>query len=138
MGLFNLFRKQPQIDDSDFGHLKADKADSWSGEDFKIWGYTSIQIMLDGNQNGPTAEQRLFIKTLRTNPAIQGQIEQAIRQEAKRTTNQPDNLQLTSIYLPKSPTDQTWRVWYDIAEEDHYWYGAEITGWQNIRPFTED
>jgi hypothetical protein len=142
MGLLNsLFGKRPcrLLDDPDFGRIKEDKVGSWRSEDFQLWGYSSIQVMLDGSPEGPTCEQRSFIRTLCTDPeGIRDRIEQAIAQQAKETTNKPGPLKLTSLYLPKAPPGQMWRVWYGVEGEDHHWYGAEIEGWQHIEPFTED
>ncbi len=142
MSLFkSLFGNQPRrfLDDPDFGRIKEDKAGSWSGEDLQLWGYSSIQVMLDGNPEGPTSEQRSFIRTVRADPeGIRGRIERAVGQKARETANNPGPLKLTSIYLPKAPPDRMWKVWYDVEGEDHYWYGAEIEGWQHVVPFAED
>jgi hypothetical protein len=47
-------------------------------------------------------------------------------------------LKLSSIYIPTAPPSQMWRVWYDIVGEEHYWFGAEITGWDVVTAFVED
>lgn len=138
--LKSLFRKrQRSLDDPDFGLIEEDKPGSWNGQAFRLWEYSSIQVMLDGNEDGPTPAQRSFIKTLREDAhGVRTRIEGAITERAKDTTSAKGPLTLTSIYLPKAPPDEMWRVWYDMEGENHYWYGAEIEGWQHIVPFTED
>ena len=142
MSLFqSLFGKRSKrsLEDSDFGRINERKPNNWEGNNFELWGYSSIQVILDGTPEGPTPEQRSFIKALRTNPEeIRERIERVVEQEARETASKPGSLKLTSIYLPEIPPDQMWRVWYDVEQEDHYCYGAEIKGWQHIVPFTED
>lgn len=142
MGLFEkLFRKRARrlIEDPDFGPIEERGTDSWEGQSLEIWGYSSIQIMIDAGPEGPSSEQRSFFQTLRSNREdIRARIESAVTREAAKTTPRRGPLKLTSIFLPNSPERQTWRVWYEIEGEDRYWYGAEIAKGQNIVPFTED
>ena len=98
------------------------------GQNLELWGYSSIQVMLDSTSEEPAMEHRLFLQALLSNrDDIRAKIESAIVQEATKTTSHRGPLKLTSLFLPSSPNSQTWRVWYDIEGEDHYWYGAEIT-----------
>jgi len=105
-----------------------------------LWGVSGIQILVDAGDDGPSAQQREFLRTLRQErAAIRGLIEQAVSVRAAETTMvRPIVLRLTSLYIPRIEPHLTWRVWYDVEGEEHYWYGAEITDWDRIVPFTED
>lgn len=132
-------RNKHVLDDPEFGRIVEEKPGSWHGNGFHLWGYSSLQVIIDAGAEGPSPEQRAFLQNLRLDRAgIRAQIEQAVLQHAKETTPQAGPLKLSSIYFPKTSSEQMWRVWYDMEGEDHYWYGAEIQGWDHIVPFTED
>lgn len=136
-----LFGKRPErfLDDADFGRISERKAGHWEGQDFKLWRYSKVQVLIDAGSDGPSAEQRSFVQSLRADVhAVRDRIEHAILERAHATISQVGQLQLSSIYIPKAPPDQMWRVWYDIAGEEHYWFGAEITGWNTATAFVED
>lgn len=137
MGLFGK-PSRLSTDDPDFGRITEGRADSWAGDGFQLWGYNSIEVMIDAGPEGPSAEQRSFVRSLRADEGIRARIEQAVAMHAKETAHKTGALRISSIYLPKSPLCQTWRVWFDMEGEEHYWYGAEVEGWHRIVPFTED
>jgi hypothetical protein len=137
----SFFRKRPEqsLDDPDFGRITQSKVGSWEGEAFQIWDRTSIQVMIDADAEGPSKEQRSFVHLLRSDYAgIRARIERAVSTHAKETVPQSGILTISSIYLPQSPLRQTWKVWFDMEGEQHYWYGAEIQGWDRVVPFIED
>jgi hypothetical protein len=142
MGLIErIFRKRARrfLEDPDFGPLEERSPGSWEGQSLNLWGYSSIQVMIDADPEGPSTAHRSFLRTLRSNPGdIRSKIESAIARQMAETTPRTGPLKLTSIFFPHSPEEQTWRVWYDVEGEEHYWYGAEITKWQSIVPFAED
>ena len=131
-------RSRLSTDDPDFGRIAETKAGSWSGDRFQLWGYDSIQVMIDADRRGPSAEQRSFVRSLRADEGIRARVEQAVVVHAKETTRKKGALRITTIYLPKSPLRETWRVWFDMEGEEHYSYGAEVDGSDRIVPFTED
>lgn len=142
MGFFKSLigkRTVRHLDDPDFGRISEHEAGCWTGEELHLWGYSQIQIMLDGDSEGPTTKQRSLLKTLREDPeGIRERIELAVAQLVSETTDRQGTLKPTSIFLPEAPPDQMWRVWYDVVGEDSYSFGAEIEGWQNIVAFAED
>ena len=136
-----FFRKRSptrHTDDPDFGPIGETKNGSWTGDGFRLWGYDSIQVMIDAGPDGPSAEQRSFIRSLRADTGMRARIEQAVAIHAARTARQKGSVRVSSVYLPQSPLRQTWRIWFDMEGEEHYSYGAEIEGWNRIVPFTED
>jgi hypothetical protein len=137
MGFFAK-RSRRSIEDPDFGRITEGKSKSWEGNGLQLWGCTSIQVMIDAGPEGPSAEQRSFLRSLRTDEEIRVRIEQAIAMYAKETTNRMGTLRLSSIYFPQSPLGKTWKLWFDMEGEDIYWYGAEVEGSQRIVPFAED
>ena len=96
--------------------------------------------MIRTGPEGPTAEQRSFVHSLRTDTAIRARIEDAIATVAKKLKTCPKTgaLRLTSIFLPQSPLGETCRVWFDMEGEEQYWYGAEIMTGNRTVPFAED
>jgi len=138
MGFFGKRSTRRSIEDPDFGRITEGKAESWEGDGFQLWGGTSIQVMIDAGPEGPSAEQRSFVRSLRGDEGIRVRIEQAVAMHAKATTNRMGALRLSGIYLPQSPLRKTWRVWFDMEGEEHYWYGAEVEESQRIVPFAED
>lgn len=142
MSLFhNLFCKRPKrsIQDPDFGFIEERRRGFWEGQNLELWGYSSIQVMIDATREGPATEHRSFLNALQFNrDGIRETIEAAIVKESTKTTSHRGPLKLTSIFLPSSPKTQTWRVWYEFEGEDDYSYGAEITKWKSVVPFTED
>jgi hypothetical protein len=138
MGFFDK-RPQQSLDDPDFGRITEGKAGSWEGDAFQLWGRVSIQVMIDAGADGPSEEQRSFVRLLRSDhEGIRARIEEAVGAHTKETASQTGILVISSIYLRKSPLQQLWKVWFDMEGEEHYWYGAEIQGWDRIVPFTED
>jgi hypothetical protein len=136
-----LFSKHQRrsLDDPDFGHIEEAKSGRWKGDEFQLWGFSSIQVMIDGGQEGPSPQQRDFVHSLRSDhEGIRSRIEQSLVRHAKGTSRQTGPFALSSIYIPKAPPAQMWRVWYDLQGEEHYSYGAEIRGWHRVVPFTED
>ena len=136
MGVFRrLLGKNTRraIDDPDFGRIEEREAGSWEGQAFQLWGHSSIQVLIDAGPGGPSAEQRSFLEALRPDPqGIRAKI------EAAKTSARSGSFKMTSIFIPAAPSSQMWRVWYDMEGEDHYWYGAEIVGWDRVIAFTED
>src|SRR4029077_15596959 len=127
------------MDDIDFGRIEERRPGSWERNDFQLWSYTSIQVMIDVGQDGPSQAQRAFVRSLREEGReLQARIEQAVSQRAGETISQVGQLKLSSIYIPQTPQEQIWRVWYDIVGEEHYWFGAEIKGWDAVTAFVED
>ena len=97
MGFFGKRSTRRSIEDPDFGRITEGKAESWGGDGFQLWGGTSIQVMIDAGPEGPSAEQRSFVRSLRGDEGIRVRIEQAV---AKATTNRMGALRLSgSIYL---------------------------------------
>jgi len=138
MRFFSKLRKRV-LDDADFGPIKEGKRGQWEGQHFQLWGYSSVQVLIDAGPDGPSMEHRSFVRSLQLEHAgIRSRIEEAVSLHARQTSQQPGPLKMSSIYLPQKPSEQTWRVWYDLVGEEHFWYGAEISGWQEIAPFTED
>jgi hypothetical protein len=135
-----LFGKRPDhtIDDPDFGPIIEKKAGSWTGEEFQLWGYTSIQVMIAAGPQGPSAEQRSFVRSLRAEKEIRARIERSVASYALKISGKDGSLRLTSVYIPMSPLQGTWKVWFDMDGEEQYWFGAEIEGWERIVPFAED
>ena len=131
--------KARELQDQDFGPLRQIK-DRWEGQSLSLWGVSGIQILIDAGDDGPSVEQREFFRTLREQrPDIRGRVEEAVSARAAETTTvRPMALRLSSLYIPRIQPHFTWRIWYDIQGEEHYWYGAEITDWDQIVPFTED
>jgi len=138
MGFFGKRSTRRSIEDPDFGRITEGKAESWEGDGFQLWGGTSIKLMIDAGPEGPSAEQRSFVRSLRGDEGIRVRIEQAVAMHAKANTNRMGALRLSGIYLPQSPLRKTWRVRFDMEGEEHYWYGAEVEGSQRIVPFAED
>jgi len=140
MRLFRKASSKSYTDDPDFGRIAEDAAGSWKGDTFELWGYPSIQIMIRTGPEGPTAEQRSFVRSLRTDTGIRARIEDAIASVAKTSKTSPKMgaLRLTSVFLPQSPLGETWRVWFDMEGEEQYWYGAEVMTGNRIVPFAED
>ncbi len=93
----------------------------------------------DAGPDGPSGEQRSFVQFLREDPqGIRARIEESIARRAGATIPRVGRLKLSSIYLPKIPPEQMWRVWYDVEGEEHYWFGAEIRGGDSVTAFVED
>jgi hypothetical protein len=108
-----------------------------------LWDYHNVQVLLDADENGPSPEQRSFLRLLRGNAErIRERIEEAVHRQAAKTPDlmvsamQP--IKLATIFLPKNPPHEPWRVWYDMEGEEVYWFGAEIRNSHQIVPFTED
>jgi hypothetical protein len=100
MGFFGKRSTRRSIEDPDFGRITEGKAESWEGDGFQLWGDTSIQVMIDAGPEGPSAEQRSFVRSLRGDEGIRVRIEQAVAMHAKATTNRMGALRLSgSIYL---------------------------------------
>jgi len=137
MGLFGKASKR-ELEDSDFGRLTEETPRSWLGNAFQLWGSASIQIMIDAGKEGPSADQRSFVRSLRTNEEVRARIEQTVAKQARDTTRKSAALHLTSIYFPPSPSTQVWRLWFDMEGEEDYSFGAEIEGLNRIIPFAED
>ncbi len=131
-------RSRRSIEDPDFGRITEGKAECWEGDGFQLWGGTPLQVVIDAGPEGPSAEQRSFVRSLRADDGIRVRIEQVVAMYAKETTSRMGSLRVFSIYLPQSPLHMTWRVWFDMEGEEHYWYGAEVEGSQRIVPFAED
>jgi hypothetical protein len=140
MGFFRKASSKSYTDDPDFGRIAEDRAGSWKGNTFELWGYQSIQLMIRTGREGATAEQRSFVRSLRADAGIRARIEDAIVSVARKSKTSPKMgaLRLTSVFVPQSPFGETWRVWYDMEGEEQYWYGAEIIAGNRIVPFAED
>ena len=139
--MLRFFRKHARhaVNDPDFGAIQESKSGSWEGVEFRLWGYGSIQVMIDAGTEGPSREQRSFVRALRSDrEESRTRIEQSVTAHSKQTAREVGPLHLSSIYIPKSPLRDKWRVWFDMEGEEHHWYGAEVEGWQRIVPFAED
>jgi hypothetical protein len=141
-GIASVLRKQERkpIDDADFGRITFGRIrrgkPAWEGNTLQLWG-GSIQIVVSAGPEGPSEDQRSFFRSLRTDNEIRARIEEAVATHAKQTAATVGPLKISSLYLPVSPLQQRWRVWFDMVGEEHYWYGAEVDG-QRIIPFTMD
>ena len=126
------------MEDKDFGAISERTNGEWEGFTFQLWGHSSIQVMIDADENGPSETQRAFVKGLQSDSTgIRQRIEMAIAQEARKQISQVSDLQISSIYFPGEPAHQTWRIWYNVAGDNHYSYGVEITG-DSPQSFKED
>lgn len=131
--------RRNSITDPDFGLLVEEKAGSWIGQNFTLWDFSSIQVMVDADSNGPSASQRTFIQSLRSDHlTIRSRVDQAVAKRVREHSGKCGRLKLTSLYLPADPLTQTWRLWFDIEGEEQFWAGAEVQGWDKITPFLED
>src|SRR5207249_7801632 len=112
-----LFGKEEarKIADPDFGSLHRIK-DGWEGQSLSLWDVSALQILVDAGDEGPSVEQREFLRALRGQHAtMRGRIEEAVAARAAETTKvQPIVLRLTSLYIPRIQPHFTWRVWYDV------------------------
>ena len=134
-------RTARELNDPDFGKIEW-KRRGWEGQ-LDLWDYRCVQVLLDGDDSGPSSEQRAFYRALRGNPdRIRERIEESIHcyaaQPSGLAVSATQPLKLKSIFFPNSPPLETWRVWYDLEGEENSWFGAEITNGNQIVPFAED
>lgn len=140
-GIASVLRKQERksIGDADFGRITFGRLRRgktvWEGNTLQFWG-GSIQIVVAAGPEGPSEDQRSFSRSLR-NDKIRARIEETVATHAEQTAATVGPLKISSLYLPVSPLQQRWRVWFDMVGEEHYWYGAEVNG-QRVVPFTMD
>src|SRR5215469_8865594 len=124
-------RKARTLNDAEFGEITERKRGSWVGIQFEIWGYNQVQVLLDADENGPSAVQRRLCRKLRANSEnIRQFVEDAVRKRIANTAGlmaPPTNpIRLTSIFFPSDPETADWRIWYDLEGEEMFWFGAEI------------
>ncbi len=132
-------QKPREMTDTEFGSLHQIR-DGWEGHEFSLWGSAGLQVLVDAGDEGPSEEQRQFLRTLQGERAsIRGRVEEAVATHAAETTAvRPIVLRLTSFYIPKLERHFTWRVWYEVEGEEHWSFGAEVRDWEEIVPFAED
>lgn len=136
MGLFG--KRKRSLEDPDFGPIVEAKGDPWSGDAFELWGQNSVQVMVNAGPEGPSEGQRSFVRALRADTGMKERLEKAVAEHANATTSSLGPLRISSIYLPRDPQQEVWRVWFDMGGEEHYSYGAEIDQTSRIVPFSED
>jgi len=131
---------RPSLDDRTFGAISMTSEKCWENRAFRFAGYEGMQLLVDGDEGGPTQAQRHFFEEL---SARYTELEPRIRQalSAYREDHPPqEHFRLTAIYVPsfREQQSRTWRLWYDLEGEEHFTYGVEMSDWNRIVPFAED
>jgi len=131
------------MSDSELGYLRQQKRGSWQGSVSDFWGSAEVQLLLDADESGPSADQRALIRELRENGIVpRDRIEAAIRALIATTRDltapATNPLRLSTIFIPRNLSSQTWRVWYDLEAEAVYWFGAEVKPDGEVIAFCED
>jgi len=133
-------KPQPSLDDRTFGAISMTSEKCWENRAFRFAGTEPVQLLVDGDEGGPTQAQRHFFDELSTRYAeLEPRIRQAL--SAYREDHPPqERFRLTVIYIPsfRDQQSRTWRLWYDLEGEEHFTYGVEMSDWDRIVPFAED
>ena len=115
MGFFGKRSTRRSIEDPDFGRITEGKAESWEGDGFQLWGGTSIQVMIDAGPEGPSAEQRSFVRSLRGDEGIRVRIERPLQCMPKRPQTEwglfdfPASFYLNLRFARHGGSGSTWK-----------------------------
>jgi len=57
-------KPQPSLDDQTFGAIAMTSEKCWENRAFRFAGYEGMQLLVDGDEGGPTQAQRHFFEEL--------------------------------------------------------------------------
>jgi hypothetical protein len=128
------------LDDRTFGSISMTSENCWENRAFRFAGYEDVQLLVDGDEGGPTQAQRHFFDEL---SARYAELEPRIRQAMSAYQEDhpaEERFRLTAVYIPsfRDQASRTWRLWYDLEGDEEFTYGVEMGDWDRIVPFAED
>jgi hypothetical protein len=146
MGFLNWFRKHEarELDHPEFGHLRySERHQSWVNENFAFWGYSGLQLVIDGDASGPTAAQ---FEALRD---MQKARDQLLPRCLSALTALPElegsvgsTFVLAGLSVPRlddSESGLLWNLWFDKEGDEHYMFGVQSTdSWRTLQAHVGD
>lgn len=143
--LGRLFRKggSPPREHPLFGTLRYSKHDGWENEDFSLWDFKGIQLLIDAGTDGPSPRQE---EAFRRFEAGRGELlPRCLRalDSVRESFEVPEGeFRVTGLSIPSLGPGRggdLWTLWFDLEGDDHFMYGVQSDNdWETLAAFADD
>jgi hypothetical protein len=136
-------QSRPPLQHPLFGELHWSRTDGWVNDNFELWGYKGIQLLIDAPADGPSLQQenafRAFVDQRETLlPRCIDEVDRVREElEVEASTFVITGLTIPSLATGKNPL--LWTLWFDLKGDDHFMYGVQTDdAWVTLIGFADD
>lgn len=135
----------PPLEHPLFGGLSYSKTDGWQNPDFTLWGFDSVELLVDGGPDGPTDAQEAAFRRFEAARADLLPRCVAAVDEVRAAFKVPEGrFRVSGLTIPAltdggKEHERLWTLWLDLEGDDHYMYGVQTDDdWATIGAFADD
>ena len=141
----SLFKRQPplRVRHTLFGELVFSRHDGWINEEFELWGFKSVELLLDAREDGPSVEQERAFRRFEQQretllPRCLAEVDK-VRAELAVPLSTFVISGLTIPPLSADPHEHLWTLWFDLVGDEHFMYGVQTDDdWTTLTGFADD
>lgn len=135
----------PTVEHPVFGALRYSRHDGWENADFSLWGFSGVQLLIDGGPDGPTEVQEVAFRRFEASRSELLPRCVAAVDEVRAGFEVPEGkFRVSGLTIPPltsggEPHEKLWTLWLDLEGDDHFMYGVQTDDeWATVVAFADD
>lgn len=119
-----------------FGAIEFSHHDGWINNNFELWGFKGIALLVNGSEDGPSAEVEAAFRRFETQrDTLLPRCLALVEEERAGWGIAPAKFSISGLTI----TPGLWTLWFDLEGDDHFMYGVQTDDdWATLTGFADD